>query len=391
MTAALRVLVIDDEQSVRTALTSELTEEGASAGDGLRWAVQSQGFDGVEAALVSFRPDMVVLDIVEGQIPHEVDSGNRSFEQIWDTWYCPIVVYTSYEGKKAFSESDQVVEVIKGKGSDTRVAAELQKFVPVARMIRSVHEDFDGRIREALRDSVRTLRSQIGIDDDGAVISILRRAVRRLVAAQVDAGASEGGTLEPWERFVIPPLGEHLLTADILRKGDAEWSMEDAFRLVLTPSCDLVRWGSSPPKTAQVLVARCERIGDLGTLQLGPEHCLNKKEKKSQRRRLRDMVREGIAGPYIPIPRFRGHVPLMVANLKRLELIPWDRIQEHTSATELDNGQEAFQRIASTDSPFREMVVWAYLRVTGRPGVPEIDVDGWVNHIVEYLKTGEQA
>ena len=388
---AVRVLVIDDEQSVRKVLTSELTEEGASAGDGLRWEVQSQGFDRIEDALASFRPDLVVLDIVEGPIPHGVDSGNRSFREIWDTWYCPIVVYTGNEGERAFSESDQVVEVIKGPGSEMRVVAELQKFVPVARMIRSVHEDFDGRIREALRDSVRTLRSQIGTDDDGLVNSILRRAVRRLVAAQVDVGASEGGTLEPWERFVIPPLGKHLLTADILRKGDAEWSTEDAFRLVLTPSCDLVHWGSSPPKAAHVLVARCEPIGALGTLKLQPERCLNNKGKKSQRRRLKDMVREGIAGPYVPIPRFRDHVPLMVANLKRLELIPWDRIQEHTSATELDNGQEAFQRIASTDSPFREMVVWAYLRITGRPGVPEIDVDGWVNHIVECLNTGEQA
>lgn len=391
MTGAVRVLVIDDEESVRTALTSELTEEGASAGDGLRWDVQSQGFDGVEATLVSFRPDMVVLDIVEGPIPGEVNSGDRSFEQIWDNWYCPIVVYTSHEGTKTFSESDQVVEVIKGKGSDTRVVAELQKFVPVARMIRSVHDDFDERIREALRDSVRTLRSQIGVDDDGHVNSILQRAVRRLVAAQVDAGASEGSTLEPWERFVIPPLGEHLLTADILRRRDAEWSTEDAFRLVLTPSCDLVPWGSSPPKAAHVLVARCEPIGDLGALQLRPERCLKNREKKSQRRRLRDMVREGVAGPYVPIPRFRDHVPLMVANLKRLELIPWDRVQEHTSATELDDGQGAFKRIASTDSPFREMVVWAYLRITGRPGVPEIDVDGWVDHIVEYLDTGEQA
>ena len=272
-----------------------------------------------------------------------------------------------------------------------RVVAELQKFVPVARMIRSVHEDFDGRIREALRDSVQTLRSQIGTADDRLVNSVVRRAVRRLVAAQVDVGASEGGTLEPWERFVIPPLGKHLLTADILRRGDAEWSTEGAFRLVLTPSCDLVHSESRQPKAPQVLVARCEPVGELGALQLRPERGLNSKRKKRQQRKLRDMVREGIAGPYVPIPRFRDHVPLMVANLKRLELIPWDRIQEHTSATARDNGKEAFQRIASTDSPFREMVVWAYLRITGRPGVPEIDVGRWVDHIVDYLNAGGQA
>ena len=382
--------MIDDEPWVRAALTSELGEGEASVEDGARWEVQSQGFDGVEAALVSFRPDMVVLDLVEGEIPHEMDSGNRSFEQIWKTWYCPIVVYTSHADKRTFPEYDQVVQVIKGKGSDAQVLAEVRKFVPVARMIRSVHEDFDGRIREALRDSVQTLRGQIGTGDDGLVNSILRRAVRRLVAAQVDAGASGREKLEPWERFVIPPLGEHLLIADLLRSVNAEWRTEDAFRLVLTPSCDLAHRGSTTPKVKQILVAQCEPIGDLGGLQLRAERDLDGKKKKSQRKRLRDLVSEGIAGPYVPIPRFRGHVPLMVANLKRLELIPSDRIWGDSAAPEQDVEQEAYRRIASTDSPFREMVVWAYLRVTGRPGVPEFDVDGWVDHIVEYLETGEQ-
>ena len=268
--------------------------------------------------------------------------------------------------------------------------AELRKFVPVARLIRSVHEDFDGRIREALRDSVHVLRGQIGTGCEGPGNSVLERAVRRLVAAQADAGASENGNLEPWERFVVPPLGKHLLTADLLRRMDAEWQTEDAFRLVLTPSCDLVPHGSSQPKAEQVLVAQCEAIGELGGLQLRAEQDLSGEKKKSQRRRLRDFVREGIAGPYVPIPRFRDHVPLMVANLKRLELIPWDRPRADNTATEEDPGQKVYRRIASTDSPFREMVVWAYLRVTGRPGGPEIDVEGWVDHIVDYLATGEQ-
>ena len=76
MTAQVRVLLIDDDERVRETLESELSEEGASGGDGLRWLVKSQGFDDVEAALINFRPDMVVLDLVEGEVPHEVDSGN---------------------------------------------------------------------------------------------------------------------------------------------------------------------------------------------------------------------------------------------------------------------------------------------------------------------------
>ena len=82
MNAALRVLVIDDEEGVRKALQSELEEREASVDGGPKWKVRTQGFDNVEAALVRFRPDMVVLDLIEGQIPNEIDSGNRSFEQI---------------------------------------------------------------------------------------------------------------------------------------------------------------------------------------------------------------------------------------------------------------------------------------------------------------------
>ena len=144
------------------------------------------------------------------------------------------------------------------------------------------------------------------------------------------------------------------------------------------------------PRWSRVLVAKCEPIGELGDLQLRSEEGLSEGKKKSQRRRLRDFVREGINGPYVPIPRFLGHVPLMVANLKRLELIPWDRLQGDLARTEEDRGEDLYRRIASTDSPFREMVVWAYLRVTGRPGGPEVDVDDWVADIVGYRANGEQ-
>ena len=79
---------------------------------------------------------------------------------------------------------------------------------------------------------------------------------------------------------------------------------------------------------------------------------------------------------YLPIPKFERHVPLMAADLKSLELLEWNQVR-----LEPDDGNAAtegvvYERVAFTDSPFREMVIWAYLRVTGRPGLPEIDVDG---------------
>ena len=66
LSSAVRILVIDDEARVRSALESELEEDKGPGEDGTVWEVRGQGFDGVKDALVRFRPDMVILDLVEG-------------------------------------------------------------------------------------------------------------------------------------------------------------------------------------------------------------------------------------------------------------------------------------------------------------------------------------
>ena len=384
MSTALRVLVIDDEARVRTAIESELEEDEGPVGDGTDWEVRGQGFDGVKDALVHFRPDLVILDLVEGRIPNDSDSGNRSFERIRDVWFCPVVVYTGFAERRTFEEHPLVVLVTKGVRSEERVLTELWKFVPVARMIRSVHEDFDARIREALRDSVDALEKQIAATE-GLADGTLSRAVRRQVAARVDLAASAGTELRAWERLVVPPLGDDLLTADLLRLKDAEPTEPAAFRLVLTPSCDMVRCGSRTPKADRVLVARCEPVARLGKMELGPGSPLS----ATQKRRLRPILTQGMAGEQLLIPEFRGHVPLMVANLKRLELVPWEGIDLRRNGVKADGPE--LVRVASTDSPFREMAVWAYLKVTGRPGMPDTDIERWLEEISGHLGTGGSA
>ena len=380
MKTALRVLVIDDDERVRAALQSELGEGGLSAAGGSQWEVCGQGFDRVEATLVRFRPDMVVLDLVEGEIPSDEDAGNRSFKQIWGTWYCPIVVYTTFEDR-SIRDHDDIVQVIKGRGSEAQVLAELRKLVPVARMIRAVHDDFDGRIREALRDSVDALRNQIAGVGANPPEAALSRAVRRQVAARVDLAASAGTKLRAWERFVVPPLEGDLLTADLLRRGDAEWTDPAAFCLVLTPSCDLVGSSNRKGSVERVLVAWCKPLEKLGSVEFRAGKELTQKERK----KVRSMLTEGMAGQRLVIPRFEGHVPLMAADLKLLELIELNRIHLARNGLSGETRGSELVRVASTDSPFREMVVWAYLRVTGRPGMPETDVDQWVDDISEYL------
>ena len=364
----MKVLIIDDKAEVRETLRRTIKEQHA-------WQVEGRGFRDLQEELLTFRPDAIVLDLVEGDVTENV-AGNESFREIRKSWFCPVVVWSDYQGLEDFRHT--LVEAIsKGTDSDIRVMQQLERFTAVAGAIRDVHRDFDRRVREALHDFTPLLSKQAGIAENMGNDPVLPRAVRRLVAARMDADVSGGGELKAWERFVVPPLGEHLLSADLLRQSGAGWDNPEAFRLVLTPTCDLVRHGGEEPKAEQVLVARCQAITTLGNVPVGAGTEL----KGKARVKVKSTLREGIADGLLPIPRFISLVPSMVADLRRLELVQGDDIRLKTVDGNATTLEPEFVRVASTDSPFRELVVWAYLRMTGRPGAPLFDVDGWVNDI----------
>ena len=375
-----KILIVDDEPLVRETLRDALREAGG-------WDVETRGFDDLEESLRRIRPDMVVLDLVEGDRQDDMLSGNSSYEIIWKHWFCPLVIYSGFPEARSFEAHPFVASVRKGSGTEEEVKSHLKRFMPEGQLIRSVQNDFDTRVREALRDSVDAIRHQSGAtSSESGGDTIVQRAVRRLVAARADAVSSEEDRLYSWERLVVPPLGNQLLTADLLKRREAEWTDAAAFRIVLTPSCDLVRAGKRTAKVEQILVACCEPVGTLGSIDLQR----GKELSKSNRRKLRSALSEGMVGEHLIVPRFRNHVPLMIANLKRLELLRWSQVDSSVQGEGDGGGYVEFERVASTDSPFREMVVWAYLLVTGRPGLPDVELDAWLDDISDHLGKAEQ-
>ena len=378
----MKVLIIDDNKDVRETLRETLQEQGVDL-DG--WCVKEADFNQVTDLLRTFRPDMIVLDLVVGA-PQEGDPiGNEIFKKIREIWFCPIVVYSGAVARKEF-EHPLVKTVDKGGNSDIKVLECLNAFWPIAERIYLIHSNFDEKIRSALHDSARHLPDSFHPTDDSQV---LMRAVRRLVAARIDTGASEelgeGAPLKAWERFVVPPLGKHLLTADLLRRKDKDWKDEEAFRLVLTPSCDMV-WreteeGKLDVNADQILVACCEPLERLGNVELTSGKGLSRKQEE----KLDNILTEGMTNSHIPIPTLKGCIPVMAANLKRLELIGWDKLCMEPEVSKEGGVGCLYARVASTDSPFREMVVWAYLRVSGRPGLPNVDTNGWLGDISHWL------
>src|SRR5262249_48140661 len=145
----------------------------------------------------------------------------------------------------------------------------------------------------------------------------------------------------------------------------------DEYRLVLTPSCDLVRGR----KEKTLLVAKCcESAVLIAIMSLSLK--VTKLTESAERFR-KVALSTALCEVYIPLRGLVNQIPVSGANLKDLEVIAFTSIERE------DLTVQGFDRVASIDSPFREQVVWGFLTTAGRPGMPERDLNLWAEECVK--------
>ena len=205
---------------------------------------------------------------------------------------------------------------------------------------------------------------------DPSGTDMLIRAARRLVAARMDESLSTGEPppLKSWEFYICPPVVEHLLTGDIVRRKGGSKDSPTSYAVVLTPSCELVRDAKREPKVKEVLLARCAPVGRLLVDLLIPLNAAKKHKDK-----IISMLSQGFTQSCIAIASLPGEFPAMAADFRNLELAKLDG--EMT-------GLEDFERVASVDNPLREAFAWAYMVATARPALPDRERDDWADAII---------
>lgn len=362
----MKLLLVEDNLDSVRPLMDLIKEENPSN------EVTSARFEEANKKIESFRPDVVVLDRIDGDMTNQVDKGSETLSFIskgyWKKHFCPVIVYSAMAEKIEDEEGEYTKHpfihyVNKGSGSEYKVMEKLAEIEP--------HIGILGEVEEYVRETFSFVMTEVAPyvfkeykDKDATErINVMKQAARRRLAAQMDElSREESHKLAPWEQYLFPPINDKILLGDILKKRDCKDDDPSAFRIVLTPSCDLVN-----QKTKKVLFGQCCSI-DEGLKQAFRVKEVNKKIKQKIRRFLSGGYSEGI----IPLPELKGLIPSMAANLRELELVAVDEIAN-------------YERIASLDSPFREMVSWAYMQIAGRPGLPERDFDAWCKEVCDTL------
>jgi hypothetical protein len=200
-------------------------------------------------------------------------------------------------------------------------------------------------------------------------VEILVRAARRRAAAMIDDATSFGGEYShAWEQYIFPVLTTHPITGDVLRDTTGQAEDPVSFRVVLTPTCDMVV-RNEKCKVDNILAAKCEPPLKFISDGIVPQPT----NKSDLKKRLKSALNEAHQAGFVILPSCPGAVPLASVNLRALELIP---------VSDIGPGKK-FARVASIDSPFREQMMWAYTQIGCRPGLPPRDTKLLINSLAE--------
>ena len=329
-------------------------------------------FEEADSRLRSSRPHLVILDLIKDEEAAEsVVQGLNTYQAIWDRHFCPVIVYSARKDEYDSTRPPHplVISEKKGSGSELLVVKAIQELSPyIEALIMS-----ENLVRESLSAAMRdtALRASPTTTSPQRLADIVTRSGRRRVAAMMDEPIPGEARLASWEIYIYPPVSEQKLLGDIIRKVDGNQSDPGSFRVVLTPSCDMVDAGSQKPRVDRVLVANCCPMSEV-LQKMGLQDAGATRLKDELPRR---MLNQGYFQDFIPLPPLDSEIPAIAANLKDLDLIPI-----------YDIGQDReYKTVASVDSPFREQVAWAYLQIIGRPGLPERDTSTWAQDIIQAV------
>jgi CheY-like chemotaxis protein len=372
MEERIRILIVEDDEPAAETLRKTITETLESVEIRIE-----RNFDEASSIIQTYSYEAVVLDLFLGDPADNDKQGQKVWEQIWERKLVPIIIHTAGECDLTpdVPNNNPLLKCIKkGSGSDKKVADLLSLARPHILGLRQVEQEFNKAIHSVI-EKVCPLIWQATEADEQLRSALLVRSARRRLAAMMDLNTiSTDEQMLSWEQYIYPPLGDCLLMGDILRTKDGSVDDPAAYRLVLTPSCDLVM-RSGKAKVRNVLVAKCKSIKEyLQAAKVGIQEVRDK---------LPRLLTEAQTGGYIPLPGFKSVLPCMSVRLRDLELVSIAEIGA-------EGTNKNFIRVASVDSPFREHLAWAYLQIAGRPGVPDRDLDKWTNDILEAVQNSSQ-
>lgn len=377
----IRILIVDDNENLAEVVKANIDDifPQTRSNENLQIEVDIEtDFDkATEILLNPHGYDIAILDVFRGSIEGGDRAGIVLWKQILSEKFMSVVIYTAsdenFEGD--FPGNNPVFKIFrKVEGSDEEIVNHICSLDSYVLAVRQIRKEFNEVIRDVLIETTPHLW-KAETDVTQRPQRLLHSARRRLAAKMDYQTAVSGEKMLLWEQYIYPPLENSLLCGDVIRVCEEDPNNPQSYRLVLTPSCDLVQC-----KVESILVAKCDDISKY-IKAVVQDYEVGKNPNAKQKKKLSSAITQSQINGFVFLPKFESVMPTMTAYLRDLELIP---VADVSSTKE---SKARFERVVSVDSPFREQLSWAYLQIAGRLGMPEWDIEQSIVENFEILQT----
>jgi len=330
-------------------------------------------FDDYHKYLGFYNNDLIILDIRKGQIGDD-EPGYSIIDEIWETSFCPIIVFSAIANEiypNEHSENYFIKKVEKGSGDIKRLIDTVKELSSYVERKNETLKLLNFHIIETYKEAFPIILNNLNDSNIEEILDIFTRLMRRRIAAALDESI-DSSPIKSWEIYLLPPINKQLLAADVLFKNGEDKNKAESYKVVLSPSCDLQKDKIKEKKPLEkVLVVSCVNI----ELYLKTKGLSKETSNKRFFEYLPKYISNSNNERYLPLPGLRDLLPNMACDFKNLEMIAYDKIGE----------DKEYLKIASIDSPFREAIIWAYMQINCRPGLPDRNFDLWTQQIWEEI------
>jgi CTP synthase len=362
----MNILHIEDDKKQRERVNNTLSEA-------FRALIIACDFGEHDQYLKSYNIDLIILDLSKDQT-RNTEPGDAILENIWAQSFCPIIIFSAFVDSgynHSHSGNCFIKTVLKGSGDTKQLISAINELLKFIEHRKEIARLLNFHISETYKTIFPAVLNILSSSDTRQSHDVFNRLMRRRIAAAIDE-TIDFSPLKAWEMYLYPPVGKQILTGDILHKQSEDKNRPESYRVILSPSCDLQNDEARERKPLQkILVATCVSI----------QQYLYTKEIKTDIPKelfsasLSENLSNTSTGRYMPLPGMEDLLPHMACDFKKLEMIEYENIGE---------GKEYF-RVASIDSPFREAIVWGYMQIACRPGLPDRNFDLWAQQIWDMI------
>ncbi|MBE3049720.1 hypothetical protein IMZ48_45940, partial [Candidatus Bathyarchaeota archaeon] len=236
------MVIVEDDKDLAGLLELKLKEKYPGIN------VSLLDFDKALAEIENIAPDVVVLDWYLGTPALGKEGGRAVRDMIWEKSFSPLVFASAADIGELheFVKQHPLLKYIVKSTVDAaeKIVQEVLAFLPIGREIKNARTNLVARATVAANTAVTETLPRIWKECKESAsrrLMLERTARRRLTSLLAELEEDEGNLIFAWEQYIVPPATSHLMTGDVLRLRESPADDPKSYRVVLSPSCDLVK------------------------------------------------------------------------------------------------------------------------------------------------------